>query len=447
MRLLLSTSLAALQPARTAALLLLAACCAGQAATAAAQGRPAAKPVAGSTSYATRADAMQFADEVAARRGLDRNWVRATIGAARFLPNVPRLMLPGPTGTVKNWQAYRGRFIDATRIAAGVRFWRANADTLARAEATYGVPPEIVVGIVGVETIYGRNMGNFRVIDALATLAFDFPQAHPRAADRQAFFRSELESFLSTESRTADDPLVLLGSYAGAMGMPQFMPSSIARYAVDFDGDGRIDLVNNPADVIGSVASYFKAFGWKAGMPATYPVHFDEARLRKDVLLAPDIVPSFSADSFVAAGAVPEGDGLRHKGLLALIELQNGLDAPPTYVAGTRNFYVVTRYNWSSYYAMSVLDLGQEVKAAMGLVPATSPVLPQPAQSSQPLEPLQSPQSPQSLPPLQPAAPVQLPSPQPLQPQPLQPLQPEPSPQQPTQQQPSQQREPMPLPE
>jgi membrane-bound lytic murein transglycosylase B len=357
-------------PSRAAAAAaLLAACCAwstGAVAQKSSNGRPAGvTPVKGSTPYATRDDAMQFADEVAERRGLDRNWVRATIGSARFLPNVPRLMLPGPVGTVKNWQTYRSRFIDPVRIAAGVRFWRANADTLARAEQVYGVPPEIIVGIIGVETIYGRNMGSFRVIDALATLSFDFPDGHPRAAERQAFFRGELESFLSTESRTADDPLTPLGSYAGAMGMPQFMPSSMAKYAVDFDGDGRIDLVNNPADVIGSVANYFKGFGWKPGMPAIYPVHFDEARLQKAVLLAPDILPSFSADSFVAAGAVPEGDGIRHKGLLALIELQNGADAPPSYVAGTRNFYVITRYNWSSYYAMSVLDLGQEVKAAM----------------------------------------------------------------------------------
>ncbi|MBT2325776.1 lytic murein transglycosylase B [Variovorax paradoxus] len=322
------------------------------------------KTVRGERPYATRDDAMQFADDVAARRNLDRNWVRATIGNARLLPNVPRLMLPAPGGSAKNWRVYRSRFIDPVRIAAGARFWRAHADTLARAEAEYGVPPEIIVGIVGVETIYGRNMGNFRVIDALATLAFDFPQGHPRAAERQAFFRGELESFLSTESRTAEDPMVPLGSYAGAMGMPQFMPSSIAKYAIDFDGDGRIDLVNNPADVIGSVASYFKAFGWKPGMPPIYPVGFDEARLKKDVLLAPDILPSFSADSFVAGGAVLEGEALRHPGLLALVELQNGADAP-SYVAGTQNFYVITRYNWSSYYAMSVIDLGREVRAAM----------------------------------------------------------------------------------
>jgi membrane-bound lytic murein transglycosylase B len=323
-----------------------------------------ASAVRGSVPYATRDDAMQFADDVASRRNLDPAWVRATIGNARLLPNVPRLMLPAPTGTAKNWHTYRSRFIDPVRISAGVRFWRNNADTLARAQAEYGVPPEIIVGIIGVETIYGRNMGNFRVIDALATLSFDFPQAHPRAAERQAFFRGELESFLSLESRTADDPLVPLGSYAGAMGMPQFMPSSIAKYAVDFDGDGRIDLVNNTADVIGSVANYFKAFGWQPGMPPVYPVSFDEARLKKSVLLAPDIVPTFSTDSFVAGGAVLEGDALRYKGLLALIELQNGNEAP-TYVAGTQNFYVITRYNWSSYYAMSVIDLGHEVQTAM----------------------------------------------------------------------------------
>jgi membrane-bound lytic murein transglycosylase B len=322
------------------------------------------KVVRGEAPYALREDAMQFADDLAARRNLDRAWVRATIGNARLLPNVPRLMLPFPRGTAKNWRDYRRRFIDPVRIAAGVRFWRANAAALARAEAEYGVPAEIIVGIVGVETIYGRNMGNFRVIDTLATLSFDFPQAHPRAAERQAFFRGELESFLSTESRTAEDPMLPVGSYAGAMGMPQFMPSSIAKYAIDFDGDGRIDLVNNPADVIGSVASYFKAFGWRPGMPPIYAVGFDEARLKKEVLLAPDILPSFSADSFVAGGAVLEGEALKHQGLLALIELQNGADAP-SYVAGTQNFYVITRYNWSSYYAMSVIELGREVRAAM----------------------------------------------------------------------------------
>ncbi len=316
--------------------------------------------------YAGRADAMAFADEIAARQNRDAAWVRATLGHARLLPHVPRLMLPAPAGSgAKNWAAYRSRFVEPVRIGAGVRFWRDNAATLARAERDYGVPAEIIVGIVGVETIYGRQMGSFRVLDALATLAFDFPQAHPRAAQRQAFFREELENFLTQQGRTHADPTAPVGSYAGAMGMPQFMPSSIVKYAVDYDGDGRIDLVNDPQDVIGSVANYFKAFGWQPGLPATYGVRVDPSHAQLPVLLAPDIVPSFSADAFVAGGAQLDADGLRHRGLLALVELQNGPGAPASYVAGTQNFYVITRYNWSSYYAMAVLELGAAVRAAM----------------------------------------------------------------------------------
>jgi membrane-bound lytic murein transglycosylase B len=314
--------------------------------------------------YSTRADAMTFADDLASRRDLDRDWVRQAIGQARLIPSIPRLMSPPPVGTPKNWRVYRSRFIDPVRIAAGVRFWRENADTLARAEEEYGVPASIIVGIIGVETIYGQQMGSFRVIDALTTLAFDFPSAHPRARERSEFFRGELEQFLSLQSRTGNDPMKPLGSYAGAMGMPQFMPSSWVRYAVDFDGDGTIDLRGSPADVIGSVASYFKAFNWQTGMPTHYPVRFDTSRLDMETLMAPDILPTFSAEGFVAKGAVIEGDALRHTGKFALIELQNGGDAP-SYVAGTENFYVITRYNWSSYYAMAVIELGREVAEAM----------------------------------------------------------------------------------
>ena len=320
------------------------------------------------TYYAERADAMRFADDVAARRGVPADWVRGMIGQAVFLPNVPRLMLPPPRGTAKNWRVYRSRFIDPVRIRAGVRFWERNRATLARAESQFGVPPEIVVGIVGVETIYGQVMGNFRVIDALATLTFDFPPQHPRAQARQAFFQDELEQFLSLAQRTGMDPLSPLGSYAGAMGMPQFMPSSWVRYAIDYDGDGRIDLWNSETDVIGSVANYFQGYGWQPGLPTHYPVRLaPEAQM--DTLLAPDILPSFSADSFAAKGALAMDGGLSHPGKFALIELQNGDPArpgnEPEYVAGTENFYVITRYNWSSYYAMSVIDLGQEVMLAM----------------------------------------------------------------------------------
>jgi membrane-bound lytic murein transglycosylase B len=314
--------------------------------------------------YAGNEEAMRWADDAAQRQGLDRDWVRGAVGQAQMLPLVSRLMQPPPTGTPKNWRVYRSRFIDPVRIRAGVRFWQDNQAALERAEKQYGVPAEIIVGIIGVETIYGQQTGNFRVIDALATLGFDFPQLHPRAAERSAYFRGELEQFLVMQSRAGGDPLQPLGSYAGAMGMPQFMPSSSLKWAVDFDDDGRIDLARSPADVIGSIANYFKSYGWQNGMPTHYPVTFDETRLDKEALLAPDILPTFSVASFLAKGAVLEGAALRHPGPLALVELQNG-DAPPQYIAGTENFYVITRYNWSSYYAMSVIELGREVREAM----------------------------------------------------------------------------------
>ena len=326
--------------------------------------------------YEGSEEAMRWADELASRRGLDPNWVRAAVGRAQFLPTVARLMQPAPAGTAKNWRVYRSRFIDPVRIAAGVKFWQDNRATLERAEQSYGVPAEIIVAVLGVETIYGQQMGNFRVIDALATLAFNFPESHPRAAERSAYFRGELEQFLVLQDQRKADPLGPLGSYAGAMGMPQFMPSSWARWAVDFDGDNRIDLAGSPADVIGSVANYFKSYGWQTGMPTHYPVGFDAAKLDKDALLAPDILPTFSVASFTAKGALLEGTALAHAGPLALVELQNG-DAPPQYVAGTENFYAITRYNWSSYYAMAVIELGREVKSVVGGLAAMAPSAPQ----------------------------------------------------------------------
>ncbi|MGS5086461.1 lytic murein transglycosylase B [Hydrogenophaga sp. A37] len=318
-------------------------------------------------SYETSPAAMAFADDLAQRRGLDAAWVRQQIGAAQRLPSVIRLMAPAPRGAYKNWAAYRARFIEPIRVRAGQRFWEANREALARAELEYGVPASLIVGVIGVESIYGRYTGNFRVIDALSTLAFDFPAEHPRAEARTEFFRAELEQFLSLTQRTGMDPLTVRGSYAGAMGWPQFMPSSWSQFAIDFDGDSKVDLVNSPADAIGSVANYFKAFGWQTGQPTHYPVGFDESRLDKDGLLAPDILPSFGVESFTAMGALLEGPALQHPGKLALIELQNGDPAnggaPATYLAGTDNFYVVTRYNWSSYYALAVIELGQTVQA------------------------------------------------------------------------------------
>ena len=326
------------------------------------------QPAPSGPAYALRSDAMQAADDIAERYELDRSWVRKIIAQAHYLPQVARFILPPAPGTPKNWALYLSRFIEPVRIKAGVRFWKDNREALARAELETGVPAEIIVGVIGVETIYGQQMGSYRVLDALATLAFDFPANHPRALERSQFFRAELEQFLVLTQRSGMKPLAQLGSYAGAIGMPQFMPSSWVKYALDFDGDNRIDLFHSAADVIGSVANYLKVFNWQRGMPTHYPVRFDAATLDLEALLVPDILPTFSVASFVTKGALLDEAALQHKGALALVELQNG-DAPPSYVAGTDNFYVITRYNWSSYYAMAVIELGQAVAAQLSRQP------------------------------------------------------------------------------
>lgn len=345
------------------ALVCVAACAAAIAPPAFAQAAKPRSAVQGTTPYAERSEAMQFAADVAARRDLPPDWVQATLGRARFLPQVPRLMTPSTQISAKNWNNYRGRFIDAVRIRAGVRFWQTHAAALERAERDYGVPAEIIVGIIGVETVYGQQMGNFRVIDALATLAFDFPDAHPRAAARTEYFRGELEQFLSFTHRGGMDPFALRGSYAGAMGLGQFMPSSWVRWAVDFDGDNRIDLFGSPVDAIGSVANYFLAHGWKPGMATHYPVSLAGTPEQMTTLLGPDILPTFTPARMLELGARVHGTGAAHNGPLALVELLNGGDTP-LYIAGTENFYAITRYNWSSYYALSVIELGEEVRMA-----------------------------------------------------------------------------------
>ena len=309
---------------------------------------------------ASTAQTQAWVQDAARRLQLDPVWVQNTLQRAQRLPSIERLILPPSSPTAKNWAAYRARFIEPIRIQAGARFWLTHRSALERAEREYGVPASVIVGIIGVETLYGQYTGNFRILDALATLTFHFPSAHPRAASRQAFFQSELEQFLLLTSRSGADPMAIRGSYAGAMGLPQFMPSSWAKFAVDFDGDGRIDLFGSPTDAIGSVANYFKAFDWQPGMPTHYPVSLTPGQTDMDSLLAPDILPTFSVTSFMGHGATLSGAAMQHKGPLALIELLNGPDAP-SYVAGTENFYAITRYNWSSYYAMAVIELAEAV--------------------------------------------------------------------------------------
>ena len=324
------------------------------------KGQPAARKPATDTSYRASGEARRFAAEVAARRGLPREWLTSQLAQARRLPAVQGLIMPPPAGTAKNWAAYRERFIEPRRIDAGLAFWRDNEEALDRAEARWGVPAEIVVGIIGVETFYGRFTGRFRTLDALATLSFDFPAGR---SDRSAFFRAELEEFFVMCAREGVDPQDVRGSYAGALGLPQFMPGSLNRWAVDHDGDGRIDLQASAADAVGSVAHYLHAHGWQRGLATHHAVAEPVDAADRAWLLGPDIVPSFSAAQFAERGAVLAPSARDHDGLLALVELQNG-GLAPSYVAGTRNFYALTRYNQSSYYALAVIELGRAVAAA-----------------------------------------------------------------------------------
>jgi membrane-bound lytic murein transglycosylase B len=303
-----------------------------------------------------------LASRLSAEHQLPKAWVQQNIAKARLLPQVQQMVLPPVSPTAKNWQAYRSRFLQAARIQAGVAFAQKYADELQRAEASYGVPITYVLGVLGVETFYGQHQGQFKVLDTLATLSMAFPKEHPYASERQAFFENELGHHLK-QLRQQPSLKNQLGSFAGASGWPQFMPSSIAKFAVDFDGDGRIDLARSPVDAIGSVAHYFQAFGWQTGMPTHFEVRVNATEADLAALLAPDIVPSWSLAHLQDKGSeVMSASGYAQP--LALVQLFNA-DDPPSYVAGTENFFVITRYNRSSYYALAVIDLGDAVVKAL----------------------------------------------------------------------------------
>jgi len=250
----------------------------------------------------------------------------------------------------KPWYEYRPIFLTDKRIRAGIKFWNANQDILEQAEQVYGVPAEIITAIIGVETFYGQQKGGYRVIDSLSTLAFDYPK-------RSEFFLGELEQFLLMTREEKMDPLSVMGSYAGAMGQPQFIASSFRSYAIDFDKDGKRDLWHNNADVIGSVANYFKRHGWAQGgaIVARADIHNDNV----NDLIDKGLKPHSSIQQLQDQG-VRTSTSLAPETQAALIELEqkNG----PEYWLGMNNFYVITRYNHSPLYAMAVYQLGQEIR-------------------------------------------------------------------------------------
>ena len=253
----------------------------------------------------------------------------------------------------RSWQRYRERFVNTRRVDGGRRFWQEHTATLQRAEAIYGVPPEIIVAIIGVETDYGQNMGSFGVFEALASLAFGYP---PRAE----FFRGELEQFLLLARESGVSPLDIKGSYAGAMGIPQFMPSSQRRFAVDFDGDDRIDLRHSASDAIGSVARFLQQHGWQAGAPVAVPA---SVSADPEALIAAGIKPALTLRELAAQGVSPDRATVadEQERRAALIDLVSP-GAPTGYWLGFDNFYVITRYNRSSFYAMAVFQLAEALR-------------------------------------------------------------------------------------
>jgi len=305
-----------------------------------------------------------FEDEMVASHGFDRAALDETIRQTRFVDSAVQLVKPAPPGKPKNWRTYSGRFIEPIRIGAGVRFWNENAEALARAEAQYGVPAEIIVGIIGVETIYGRDTGRFRVVDVLATLAFAYPEA-PNRSERMAFFRDELASTLLLARKENIDPFSLLGSFAGAVGMPQFMPGNILKYGVDYDGDGVVDLRGSPADAIGSVANFLVEHGWDRtnGGPSVFEANVAPSLAWQPLLggLSARSRPAELQDAGVATRTtLPDGR------LYGLVDLQNGAD-PTEYWVANANFFAITKYNRSYFYAMSVIELGRAIKLSRGI--------------------------------------------------------------------------------
>jgi membrane-bound lytic murein transglycosylase B len=305
--------------------------------------------------YLSRPDVRSFIDSMIEEHGIEGSDLERIFGEVRHTPAAVRLIGPPPSSApspARSYSRYRAKFLTPALISAGSQFWAIHAEELARAEEEFGVPAELILGILGVETSFGRNTGSFRAIDALTTIAFDGER-------RQEYFRDELKELLLLARDSGMDPLVIKGSYAGAVGLPQFMPSSYRRYAVDYDGDGSIDLLNSEADAIGSIASYMKAFGWVTGEPPTAPVRLAPGS-EPDLVSGLDRVHDVSdvqSKGVVFANREPPA------GLCSIFELPTP-GKPSKFVAGFTNFEVVTRYNRSTFYASAVLELGEAIAKA-----------------------------------------------------------------------------------
>lgn len=301
------------------------------------------------------------------KEGVDDDIVRPLLASARRQESILNV-IARPAEKTKPWYLYRKIFLDTKRVHSGAKFWRSNVDALERASHQYGVPPEIIVSIIGVETRYGRVAGNYRVLDALATLGFDYP---PRAE----FFRKELKHFIHLSIEQKLEPSLLLGSYAGAMGLGQFMPSSFRHYAVDFDGDNKIDIWQNQTDAIGSVANYLKAHGWQAGRQV-----IERASIKDEQMLShvPQNVfnqlreSNLSADDIARMGLTYNSAQKDPERFVRPFKVALSADQYEYWI-GHPNFYVITRYNHSHMYALAVFQLSQEIKSTYDQSRLSSP--------------------------------------------------------------------------
>ncbi len=313
-------------------------------------------PSISAANYSQRNDVKEFINDMVKKHGFDHNqlvyWMK---GVKQQKTAIDAIARPAEG---KPWKKYRPIFITSKRISKGVKFWKEHAQTLAKAEQRYGVPAEIIVAIIGVETFYGKRSGNYPVLDALTTLGFDYPienTTEKRRNAREKFFRKELKEFLLMTREEKVDPRTLKGSYAGAMGMPQFISSSFREYAVDFDGDGKRDLWNNTEDAIGSVANYFKRHGWKKGQSI---IHRASVNKGAEKLASKKMRPHKDIASYKQLGVKPLNP-VNNEEMATLLKLDGNRGME--YWLGLNNFYVITRYNHSPLYAMAVYQLGHAI--------------------------------------------------------------------------------------
>jgi len=321
------------------------------------------------TGYAAREDVRAFIDELVREHGFSRAALMRWFSDVHFQPKIVAAM-QRPIVEPPKWYEYAPQFLTSARIDEGVAFWRAHANALARAEREFGVPPEVIVAIIGVETFYGRNTGGYRVIDALSTLAFDYPR-------RAAYFRDELREFLLLARKERFSPLVPKGSFAGALGVPQFMPGSVRRYAVDFDRDGHIDLWRSGEDAIGSVANYLARHDWLRGQPiwtraSVASSQRDSVILKLDGGISERRPLAAWNDDGVAAERLPDPMSAEPVGLLALEELADAEVGGMSLWIAFPNFYVITRYNKSRLYAAAVTALSEAIRTSYGLTSNTA---------------------------------------------------------------------------